>query len=257
VLQPHIPFLATFNLPDLSKLMNDPVIHDPTWPPVPTKLLSYIPKFEGNNGEDPGDHVTTFHLWCSSNSLNHKFIRLRLFQCTLIGIVPQWYIELPRGTYGSFQQLVLAFLNHFQLPIRYDVGLELLSTLRQGIDTHISDHIQEWRRRRWLFNTPIPLAFILELFLNSLHTPISNDVATSEVFKEEEAIFRSQQIDLIYAQYGMLYHLLPSALRLTHDPRQTPGSHANGIVGSTNVKSTDLKMNYVRGPSSSGSSKPT
>jgi hypothetical protein len=146
VSQPRIPFLAMLNLPDLSKLMNDLVSHDPTWPPVPTKLPSDIPKFEGKNGEDPGDHVTTFHLWCSSNSLNHDSIRLRLFQCTLIGVASQWYIELPRGTYGSFHQLVLAFLNHFQLPIRYDVGLELLSTLRQNTDTHISDHIQEWRR---------------------------------------------------------------------------------------------------------------
>jgi hypothetical protein len=34
--QPHLPFLATLNLPNLSKLMNDPVSHDPTWPPVPT-----------------------------------------------------------------------------------------------------------------------------------------------------------------------------------------------------------------------------
>jgi hypothetical protein len=141
VSQPRIPFLATLNLPDLSKLMNDPVIHDPTWPPIPTKLSSDIPKFEGNNGEDPGDHVTTFHLWCSSNSLNHDSIRLRLFQHTLIGIASQWYIELPRGSYGSFQQLVLAFLNHFQLPVRYNASLELLSTLHQGTDTHISDHI--------------------------------------------------------------------------------------------------------------------
>jgi hypothetical protein len=139
MLQPRIPFLAMLNLPYLSKIMNDLVSHDPTWSPVPTKIPSDIPKFEGKNGEDPGDHVTTFHLWFSSNSLNHDSIRLQLFQCTLIGVASQWYIELPRGTYGSFHQLVLAFLNHFQLPIHYDVGLELLSTLRQGTDTHISN----------------------------------------------------------------------------------------------------------------------
>jgi hypothetical protein len=60
--QSHLPFLAMLNLPDLDKLMNDPVSRDPTWPPVPTKLPSDIPKFEGKNGEDSGDHVTTFHL---------------------------------------------------------------------------------------------------------------------------------------------------------------------------------------------------
>jgi hypothetical protein len=72
--QPRLPFLASLNLPDLSKLMNDSMSHDPTWPPVPTKLPLDIPKFEGNTGEDPGDHVTTFHLWFSSNSLNDDSI---------------------------------------------------------------------------------------------------------------------------------------------------------------------------------------
>jgi hypothetical protein len=64
------PFSGHVESADLSKLMNDPVRHDPSWPPIPTKLPSDIPKFEGNTGEDPGDHMTTFHLWCSSNSLN-------------------------------------------------------------------------------------------------------------------------------------------------------------------------------------------
>jgi hypothetical protein len=101
---------------DLSKLINNPVSHDPTWPPVPTKLPSDIPKFEGKNGEDLGDHVITFNLWCSSNSLNDDSIRLRLFQRTLIGVSAKWYIELLRRAYGTFSQLVSVFLNHFQLP---------------------------------------------------------------------------------------------------------------------------------------------
>jgi hypothetical protein len=62
MLQPHFPFLAMLNLLDLSNLMNETVSHDPTCSPFPTKLPSNNPKFEGKNGEDPGDHVTTFHL---------------------------------------------------------------------------------------------------------------------------------------------------------------------------------------------------
>jgi hypothetical protein len=100
--QPRIPFLSTLNLPYLSKLMNDPVHHDMSWPPVPTKIPSNIPKFEGKTGEDLGDHVTNFHLWFSSNSLNDDSIHLRLFQCTLMGVTTKWYIELPGGTYGTF-----------------------------------------------------------------------------------------------------------------------------------------------------------
>ena len=120
--------------------------HDPAWPAIPTKLTSDIPRFEGKTGEDPSEHVTIFHLWCSSNSLTDVFIHLRLFQHTLTGPVEKWYIELPGGAYVTFDDLALTLLNHFHLPIRYDVGTELLSTFGQDKATHISDHIQEWHR---------------------------------------------------------------------------------------------------------------
>ena len=68
--KPRLPFLATINLPKLSSLTNDLVAHDLAWLVVPAKIPSDIPKFEGKSDEEPGEHVTTFHLWCSSNSLN-------------------------------------------------------------------------------------------------------------------------------------------------------------------------------------------
>ena len=58
--QPRLPFLAMLNLPDLLRLMNDPVSYDPTWMAVPTKLSSDIPKFKGKPREGPSEHVTTF-----------------------------------------------------------------------------------------------------------------------------------------------------------------------------------------------------
>ena len=97
--QPRLPFLATLNLPDLSKLTNDPVSHASMWPVVPAKLPSDILKFEVKSGEDPGEHVTNLHLWCSSNSLNHDSVCLRLFQCPLTRPVVKWFIEFLRGTY--------------------------------------------------------------------------------------------------------------------------------------------------------------
>jgi hypothetical protein len=66
----QLPFLATLDLPDLSHLTNDPILHHPFWPVIPAKLPSDIPKFDGKAGEDPNNHVMTFHLWCSSKLLN-------------------------------------------------------------------------------------------------------------------------------------------------------------------------------------------
>jgi hypothetical protein len=74
--QPKLPFLATLHLPYLTRLLNDPICHDPCWPPMPTKLPLNIPMFEAKPNEDLGDHVTTLHLWCSSNSLRDDSIQL-------------------------------------------------------------------------------------------------------------------------------------------------------------------------------------
>jgi hypothetical protein len=126
----QLPFLATLDLPDLSRLTNDPILHYPFWPVIPAKLPSDIPKFDGKAGEDPNNHVMTFHLWCSSNSLMDDSIHLRLFQRTLTGSTAKWYIELPRSSFQDFNSLAMSFLTHFQLPIRYEMGTELLTSLR-------------------------------------------------------------------------------------------------------------------------------
>ena len=108
--------------------MNNPVSHDPAWTTIPTKLPSDIPKFKGKANEDLGEHVTTFHLWCFSNYIHDDSICLRLFQHTLTGPAEKWYIELLGGIMLCLMTFSMTFLNHFQLPICYDVGTKLLST---------------------------------------------------------------------------------------------------------------------------------
>jgi hypothetical protein len=76
----QLPFLATLDLPYLSRILNDPIRHSPQWPVIPAKLPLDIPKFDNKAGEDPNNHVMNFHLWCSSNSLMDDSICLRLFQ---------------------------------------------------------------------------------------------------------------------------------------------------------------------------------
>jgi hypothetical protein len=197
--QTKLPFMATLHLPDLSRLLNDPICHDPRWSAMPTKFPSDIRMFEGKPNEDPGDHVTKFHLWCSSNSLRDKSVQLHLFQCTLIGSVAKWYIELDRSRYSTFGELAMLFLNHFQLLVRYDVGIELLANFEKTKVDHISDHIREWQCKKSLIKVPVPPAFLLEWFLKSLVPQLSKYIATSGVFLEEEAIMRAQHLELIYS----------------------------------------------------------
>ena len=182
------------------------------------------------------EHVTTFHLWCSSNSLHEDSIHLRLFQRTLTGAAMKWYIELTRGAFTVFDDLDMNFLNHFQLPMRYDVGTKLLLTFWQDKATHILDHIQEWYRWKRLIKAFIPPEFLLEWFLKSSLPYIAKDVSTSRFQNEEQAIFRTQELDLIYAQSGLLYDIIPNASHSSFDLKVKPRPHADGIVVFTSAK---------------------
>jgi hypothetical protein len=126
----QLPFLATLDLSDLSRIFNDPIRHSPQWLVIPAKLPSEIPKFDGKVGEDPNNHIMTFHLWCSSSSLMDDSIHLRLFQRTLTSSAVKLYIELPRGFFSDFNTLAMDFLTHYQLPIRYDFGTEILNSFK-------------------------------------------------------------------------------------------------------------------------------
>jgi hypothetical protein len=143
----QFPFLSTLDLPDLSQILNDPILHSPFWLIIPAKLLLDIPNFEGQSQEYPNNHVMTFHLWCSSNSLMDDSIQLCIFQCTLTGSATKWYIELLRGFFNDFNTLAMDFLTIYELSIQFETGMEILSSFKQSSYAHISYHIHEWRRR--------------------------------------------------------------------------------------------------------------
>ena len=113
LLQPNFHFWLLLELLDLSKLTNDPIQHHFAWPPVPVKIPTDIPKFDGKVEEDPANHITTYHLWCVSNSFMDDSIKLRLFPQTHINNTAKWLIELSIASFFDFQSLVIVFLMHF------------------------------------------------------------------------------------------------------------------------------------------------
>ena len=234
-MQPNrqLPFLANLDLPDLSKLINDPIRHNPSWPPIPVKLPLDIPKFDGKQGDDPKNHFMTFHLWCSLNFLMDDLVCLRLFQWTLTGTAVKWYIELLQYLFVDFGSLETIFLTHFQLPIRYEMGTDLLTSLWQNTSTHIFDHIHEWRKQRRLIKAPISDLLLADWFTKSLLPLIAQDVAMGGAVTEEQAISQAQYLDLVYSQSGTLYDLIPQAPCPSTDLAKPPTTvFVDGIVGS-------------------------
>lgn len=118
---------------------------------------------------------------------------------------------------------------------------ELLANFKQDKATHISNHIQEWWRWKWLIKAYILNEFLLEWFLKSLQPYISNDVSLSRVFSEEQAIFRAQKLELIYSQSGVLNKNLPDAPHSKLDLSKTKlGPHGDGIIGSIDSGAASL-----------------
>jgi hypothetical protein len=132
------------------------------------------------------------------------------------------------------------FLTHYQLPIRYDTGTEILTSFKQSKGTHISDHIHEWRRRRRLIKLELPYQFLVEWFTKSFVNEIGKDIAMRGVVTEEQAISLSQYLDLVYSQTGTLYDFLPESPHpSTSSTSTTPAaSHAaDGVIGTAHVHS--------------------
>ena len=79
------------------------------------------------------------------------------------------------------------------------------------------------------------------------------------------AIFRAQELDLIYDQSGLLYEIIPNAPRSSFDPKVKPRPHADGIVGCASAKPVDsvakqaskLLINQSASGQASASSQPT
>ena len=134
----------------------------------------------------------TFHLWCSSNNIVDDSIRLRLFQCTLIGVVAKRYIELPQAKYPDFNSLGFMFLQYFQLPVRYDEGVEILLSYHQSTVTHIIDHIHEWQRCCSLCKIQLDDRIFLDWFLKTLLLPIAKDITSERPQSKEEDILKAQ-----------------------------------------------------------------
>jgi hypothetical protein len=152
------------------------------------------------------------------------------------------------------------FLTHYQLPIRYDTGTEILTSFKQTKGTHILDHIHEWRRRQRLIKLELPDQLLAEWFTKSFVNEIGKEISMGGVVTKEQAISRAQYLDLVYLQTGTLYDLLPELPRPgTSSTSTTPAaSHAaNGVIGTTQVQSHSISSSNPKSTTSNVQNAPS
>jgi hypothetical protein len=158
--------MDSLNIPYLTNITNNTILHYATWTPIPTNIPSYIPKFDRKLGKYLTRHVMTFYLWCSSNSIVDDSIQLQTFQRNL-------------RSHPTFTSSMKDFLAFFQLPLCHGTSLEIITDLRQTTSTHISNHIHEWNRQRILCKIEVTKELLLYWFIKSLFLLITKYVAIS------------------------------------------------------------------------------
>ena len=64
---------------------------------------------------------------------------------------------------------------------------------------------------------------------------------------KEHEIFRAQHLELIYSQSGILYEIMPNEELLNIDLQKLKSRpHVDGIVGSSQIKFTDLVYDHMK-----------
>lgn len=209
LIAPMLPFMVGLSLLYLNELVNDPIHHDVGWSSMLTKLPSHIPKVEGIDGEDPTNHVWSFHMWCFSNSITNDSIRLWLFQCMLTGDATKLYVDEHSTSHSIFMMLYKSFLSYFWLPLQYNIDTELLTTFHQSSATHLSHYTQEWHWRRSTCHAqPFEERVHLYWFLKGILSPIWKLVMSHFPQTEEEVLETALRYNLTYAQYDYVYTIV-------------------------------------------------
>ena len=112
--------------------------------------------------------------------------------------------------------------------------MEILLSYHQNTTTHIIDHIHEWQQWCRLCKIQLDDKIFLDWFLKNLLPPIAKDVTFEQTQTEEEAILKTQQLDLVYTQSSYLYTIILDAPRVGTSRRDTSReSHTmDGVIGS-------------------------
>jgi hypothetical protein len=100
-----------------------------------------IPRFKKYNGKgDPTSHVNAFITLCIEFVL-HECLLAKIFPRTLREVSLEWFLSFLNHSMHSFQELVEAFVNHFQVHMNPKLILFDLMRCKQHEHGNITDFI--------------------------------------------------------------------------------------------------------------------
>lgn len=133
-----------------------------------------IPIFEKYGGKgDPSNHVNAYTTLCSDFFLDDKLLA-KLFPRTLKDTTLEWFSSLPNNSICSFNELVDAYINNFQVHMTPKKTLTDLMRCKQHEEEKITDFISRYQSLYSQIDVNIPDPHLQRMFIENLQTKLQD-----------------------------------------------------------------------------------
>ena len=104
-----------------------------------------IPKFDKYTGETcPVTHLKKFSILYQDVAYSDDYLK-RLFAWSLGGPALEWLMNLPKGSFASFNDLTSKFIAQYSYNIEYHASLSDLCNTKQWNGETFANFLQWWR----------------------------------------------------------------------------------------------------------------
>jgi hypothetical protein len=80
--------------------------------PPPSEWMDYLPTFKEDKGDNPAQHLITFHQCMDQLDIHHEDVLMKMFMYSLKGDAREWYFSLPASSIFSLRYFHVAFNEH-------------------------------------------------------------------------------------------------------------------------------------------------
>ena len=131
-------------------------------------------RFEKYGGKgDPINHVNAYIALCSEFVLHDKLLAKK-FPRTLKDTRLEWFSKFPNHSICSFNELVDAFISHFQVHMTPKNTMVDLMRCKQNIDEKVADFISQYQSLYAQIDVKIPNAHLQNIFIENLNTKLQD-----------------------------------------------------------------------------------
>ena len=134
--------------------------------PFPTSFE--ILKFDKYTGETcPITYLKKFSVLCQEVAYSDDYLK-RLFPRSLGGPAFEWFMNLPKGSYTTFNDLANKFIAQYSYNTNSQVSLSDLCNTKQWHGENFANFLQRWRHHASRIPYKIEDSHLVDIFIKNL-----------------------------------------------------------------------------------------